>query len=1273
MHSSDLKTPSSPRLNSVTHPQQPRAQPPSIKDFEVIKPISRGAFGSVYLAKKKITGEYFAIKVLRKSDMVAKNQVTNVKAERAIMMWQGESDFVAKLYWTFSSKDYLYLVMEYLNGGDCASLVKILGGLSEDWAKKYIAEVVLGVEHLHSRGIVHRDLKPDNLLIDSKGHLKLTDFGLSRMGLVGRQKRALKQNEESVPDLLKHGPFTQPASGSGPTSRSTSFDYQGPHSPAPTPLMTPAFTGGLDQPSYFSLNRDSSLSRETSMRNSGYRSDSGSGSSFDLHQLFKKLGVHEDNESPPPLFPRKIDEEAYSQGSASPPDLFPLSQSMSNISQAPPVPPLSSQILGPPLFEPEESGRRFVGTPDYLAPETINGSVQDEMCDWWSLGCIMFEFLYGFPPFNADTPEEVFDNIVNRRIAWPEEDDEVEVSSEAKDLINKLIQLDPRERLGANKEEKYPSGGCEIQAHPWFADINWNTLLEDEAQFIPNPEHPEDTEYFDSRGATLSSFPEELEDQISPVGPTSTGAEQANRPHDALFRVRTQANSTKRGLMPLHIPPHVMRDSRSRRLSEPVIADDFGNFTFKNLPVLEKANKDIVEKMRKEAMQAQARGYANSQAALSAANSPAIGSPGPSLEGSPMMPMPVKRALSLSKGHRPGSPSSLATSNSSPSRPSQPSSPLLVQFSTAQYHDRRKTSGSSQGSNSLAPHSFFDIPHDAVKHGQQVAASPIKAVRVPSASPAKAMPPPPRSATVSGRSRSQTVGSQESDGQAAQREPFVPGHYKRKSQLLIRDVSPSSSDNESAQAKALLKVQRRRQSSRRLSQINFLDGPSYRPLDVLICEDHPVSRMVMERLFEKLRCRTITATNGPDVLRLAVSQIQFDAIFMEFKLPLISGVDVARMIRDTKSANTSTPIICITGYLKDLPEVHHFDTLMQKPPTTQKLTEMLAKYCAWKPAPKDFKLAAPLMIPHLNTRQETMTQDSPSSVASSLAPTIPESSYRGSSREDSISSGGFYSDFESLKNDDIPVIVSRAATEEWAKGGLGISDEVVIGHRPYIQTGYPHLIHTESAPPSAHLEENVGYGLQTPRRQKSSEAVRQKREMLERNISNPIGAPEEGDDEDEELGDAQVRSRSPMGKPPRPSSKLGIEMMRTNSRGSVISMNDDKLNEPDSLRRSMEILEERMESLKIPEEPSTTSLTEAQPRKRLGRSVSEHSHPAQETMRSPSGPITPPVIFPQKPGTAVTDFEVLTPMPSKTIDAIEEETPKPLCSTSEAGASAPSN
>ena len=149
----------SPNIGPIS-PRQPTAPitrtTTSINDFDIIKPISKGAFGSVFLAKKKATGDYFAIKVLKKADMIAKNQITNVKAERMILMKQAESPFVAKLYFTFQSKDNLYLVMEYLNGGDCAALIKSLGCLPEEWTKNYIAEVVLGLEYLHQRGIIHR-------------------------------------------------------------------------------------------------------------------------------------------------------------------------------------------------------------------------------------------------------------------------------------------------------------------------------------------------------------------------------------------------------------------------------------------------------------------------------------------------------------------------------------------------------------------------------------------------------------------------------------------------------------------------------------------------------------------------------------------------------------------------------------------------------------------------------------------------------------------------------------------------------------------------------------------------------------------------------------------------------------------------------------------------------------------------------------------------------------------------------------------------------------
>lgn len=1131
------KPPVSPKLAGLSQPPA-RAVPTSIKDFEIIKPISKGAFGSVYLSKKKSTGDYFAIKVLRKADMVAKNQVTNVKAERAIMMWQGESEFVAKLYWTFSSKDYLFLVMEYLNGGDCAALVKVLGGLPEDWAKKYLAEVVLGIEHLHSRGIVHRDLKPDNLLIDQKGHLKLTDFGLSRMGLIGRQKRALKSPNQSTPDLLKYGPFARTTSMA--SSRSASFDLQGGHSPQSTPVMTPDLAGPIGQPSYFSLNRDSVLGREHSRRKSGYRSDSGNSDTFNA--LFRNFSLNDDTSQRG----APIEEETHSEGEGSP-DPYALRPIISNASAGQPDTPPHNSMLPPPmaLFDPEDQNRRFVGTPDYLAPETINGLGQDEMSDWWSLGCILFEFIYGYPPFHGDTPEKVFENILARKIDWPE-DAESSVSEDAKDLMTKLMTIESRDRLGANMAEKYSSGGDEIRQHPWFNGTKWETLLEDEAQFIPAPENPEDTEYFDARGATLQTFTEEMEAQGTSPAVTPGAADYPDRPHDALSRVRNQVNSLKRGLMPLHIPAHV-RDGRSRRLSEPVATDDFGNFAFKNLPVLEKANQDVLQKLLAESTQRQPRNSISTQ-------SPGANSAVPSLEGSPLLPMPLKRARSVNKGIRPASPSNLAQSAASPNRNSQPSSPLLVQFSTGQNHERRKPSSTSstlshQSSNSLQPGQYFDAPRlpTGISATSAVSAtsSPVKSNRnsmgTQITSPDRStIMPRPHSIHMPSRARSQTVGSQEGGDLPLPNKPFT--HHKRQSQVF--DISPSSSDNEDPRAKALLRVQRRRQSSRRMSQILLADGPSFRPLDVLICEDHPVSKLVMERLLEKLRCRTITVTNGPEAARYAMSEVQFDIIMMEFKLPQINGADVARMIRDTKSANTQTPIIAVTGYLKELPQTHHFDSLMEKPPTLEKLTEALCNLCAWKPPPPGYnpqqqQSQQQQIIPSGLRKESRHVEDSPSSQSSGPFANV-NGLYKRSSREHSIGSS-FFGDTDSTKTEDVPVVIGRPSDDWPSNSGLGISGDMSPPDIDLIHPGPPHLIHQNSAPPSLDSR--------TSRKQHSVEAVKAKRETLEKNA-------EFGDDEDDELGKLRSRARSPQGKPR--GSKLGTEMMRTNSRESVTSGSADE-------------------------------------------------------------------------------------------------------------------
>ncbi|KJZ79109.1 hypothetical protein HIM_01260 [Hirsutella minnesotensis 3608] len=1132
-----MRAPPSPRLGGNHAPPQPRPAQPSIKDFEIIKPISKGAFGSVYLSKKKSTGEYFAIKVLKKADMVAKNQVGNVKAERAIMMWQGQSEFVAKLYWTFSSKDYLYLVMEYLNGGDCASLIKVLGGLPEDWVQKYLGEVVLGVEHLHERDIIHRDLKPDNLLIDQKGHLKLTDFGLSRMGLVGRQKRALNSEAaDSTPDLLKQGPFAR--STSMASSRSASLDLHGhAQSPSTTPQTTPD-AGSTGQPSFFSLSSSQQDARRIS---SSHRSDSGGSES--MTRMLTSFTINDSEHPSQPSSARLVpDEDVLVHNS---PDL-PATQSNIRASSDSHTRNSfhQSNMMPPPmaLFDPLDTNRRFVGTPDYLAPETIKGDKQDETSDWWSVGCIMFEFLYGVPPFHAGEAEQVFENILARKIQWPDEATCEPISDEAKDLINKLLCMDPKQRLGANRDEKFASGGEEIRSHSWFHGISWDTLLEDEAQFVPHPENPEDTEYFDARGAVLQSFAEEVEDQMSPHSSTG-GSDYPDRPHDALSRVRSQVNSINRKLMPLHIPPHV-RDLKSRRLSEPVVTDDFGSFTFKNLPVLEKANKDVIQKLRADALAAQSK-----QSSPSIGGSANMPSPAPSLDASPVLSNHLHRTISGAKaGNRPQSPSGFSHSNSSPSRASQPSSPLLVSFVAGQGTEgRRKVSSNSSSlshqSSSLQPPAAFEIPKvppSLQKAATTVSSSPVKgrgSTPAPlSISPQKMVATPRHgSAPTTSRSRSLTVGSQEASPVTSD---VLQHHRNRRSQVF--DMSPSSSDNEGDKHNALLRVQRRRQSSRRLSQITFDSGPTFRPLDVLICEDHPVSRMVMEKLLEKLRCRTISVANGSEAVRYSMSEIQFDVIFLEYKLPQINGADVARMIRETKNANSHTPIVAITAYLKELQAPHYFDSLIEKPISSSKLTEVLRSLCQWRPDSPQRVMSGPLPNPiPIGLRRAGIRGDE-SSISSISAATGRQGSALASSREDSYTSS-LFGDSESFTTDDIPVVTSRKGTGDWDDGGLGIAEgDMSFGSEPSPRV-VPPLLPQHSAP--SQMEHLL-------------RPLEKSRSRLDAIETRGIEGTESADDEDDESDftrDRQMRrSSKPMSaKSVLPSSKLGIEMMRADSHESV--------------------------------------------------------------------------------------------------------------------------
>ncbi|KAI8792121.1 Serine/threonine-protein kinase lats1 [Biomphalaria glabrata] len=145
--------------------------------FEKIQTLGVGAFGEVALVRKKDVGSLYAMKTLKKSNVIKRNQVAHVKAERDILA-EADNEWVVKLYYSFQDGDNLYFVMDYVPGGDLMGLLIRKEILDENLAQFYIAELVLAIESVHRMGFIHRDIKPDNILIDKDGHIKLTDFGL---------------------------------------------------------------------------------------------------------------------------------------------------------------------------------------------------------------------------------------------------------------------------------------------------------------------------------------------------------------------------------------------------------------------------------------------------------------------------------------------------------------------------------------------------------------------------------------------------------------------------------------------------------------------------------------------------------------------------------------------------------------------------------------------------------------------------------------------------------------------------------------------------------------------------------------------------------------------------------------------------------------------------------------------------------------------------------------------------------------------------------------
>jgi len=155
---------------------------PRLDSFKMIKVIGKGSFGKVFLVREIKTDDMFALKVLRKDNIIKRNQVEHTRTERNVL-GNVNHPFIVGLRMAFQSKDKLYFVLDYCAGGELFFHLSKVGKFPEQRAAFYAAEIVLALSYIHAMDIIYRDLKPENVLLDAKGHVRLTDFGLSKEGI----------------------------------------------------------------------------------------------------------------------------------------------------------------------------------------------------------------------------------------------------------------------------------------------------------------------------------------------------------------------------------------------------------------------------------------------------------------------------------------------------------------------------------------------------------------------------------------------------------------------------------------------------------------------------------------------------------------------------------------------------------------------------------------------------------------------------------------------------------------------------------------------------------------------------------------------------------------------------------------------------------------------------------------------------------------------------------------------------------------------------------
>ena len=442
-----------------------------LKHFEEIRPLGKGSFGVVSLVRSKRTGALYALKRIEKMHIVNRHKgisTLQLLDERAAMIRSGHSDFVTRLHYAWSDPSVLFMVMDVCLGGDLKLHLRckfdrgppkgappkrhpilgvMLAPFAEDAARFYAAEILLGLEDLHSSGIIHRDLKPSNCLMDEQGHIRLADLGLAYVWEGSAPRAKLFRRDAGLKD-----PQMTPVTSTMERRRSfhailNKVDMamgkasRGSATPSPAPPS--------DDDSVYSPSPAEYIAKQTKRKQRSHSPAFGRRSSFG--------SLSPSSYSPNP-------------GKSTPTGLY--------------KDPCADHIA-----------RNYSGTLEYASPEQLQrGTLYGRSADFWAFGVMVYTMMAGPNPFLVALVQNQFRELEKKEqkalqrhlckeltLEYPQH----LFSPEAKDLIESLLTFDRSNRLGCFQAN---SSIQDIKNHAFFSKIDWIAMRE---KSIPTPFLPD--------------------------------------------------------------------------------------------------------------------------------------------------------------------------------------------------------------------------------------------------------------------------------------------------------------------------------------------------------------------------------------------------------------------------------------------------------------------------------------------------------------------------------------------------------------------------------------------------------------------------------------------------------------------------------------------------------------------------------------------------------------------------------------------------------------